>query len=142
MIDVNTWLHKFEWAIEPRIGQLLFQKLAMQKLTPEMIAQFEALSIGNVKTDKDDKPYTMYGDVAVIRMAGTLVKRMSMSSALFGEIGTINIGNAIHVANQDRDVRSIVMQIDSPGGTVDGTAELAGIVADSEKPIVAWMDGT
>lgn len=141
MTDVIAWLHKFEWAIEPRIGRMLFQKLAMQKLTPEMIAQFEALSVGGPKSEKEEKPYTTYGDVAAIRMAGTLVKRRSMSSALFGETGTIDIGNAIHVANRDRDVRSIVLQIDSPGGTVDGTAELGSIVSESEKPIVAWVDG-
>lgn len=140
MTDVIAWLNKFEWAIEPRIGRAIFQKLAMQKLTPEMIAQFEALSIGSPKPSQE-KPYTVHGDVAVIRMAGTLVKRRSMSSALFGEIGTVDIGNAIKQANEDRDVRSILMEIDSPGGTVDGTAELAEIFGDSGKPLVSWIDG-
>ena len=47
-------------------------------------------------------------------------------------------------ALDDPEVQSIVLAIDSPGGTVDGTQTLADMVrsAANEKPIVSWASGT
>ena len=43
----------------------------------------------------------------------------------------------------DPKVRGILLNIDSPGGGIDGTADLAGMIhsARGEKPVVAFTDG-
>lgn len=46
---------------------------------------------------------------------------------------------ALRQAVSDRDVKGIVLDIDSPGGTVEGTAETAAAVAEAstKKPVIA-----
>jgi signal peptide peptidase SppA len=47
------------------------------------------------------------------------------------------------MALDDPNVESIILNIDSPGGTVDGTSELAELIYNSRgiKPVIAWSDG-
>ena len=81
--------------------------------------------------------------VAVIDVDGVLAKRMNLFMAISGGTSTQIIGNQIREALADDEVKSIILNIDSPGGTVDGTAELANLIFESrgDKPIVAFVDG-
>jgi signal peptide peptidase SppA len=74
--------------------------------------------------------------VAIIPVLGTMNKRGDMCS-----YGTKDIVAMINQANADPNVGSIVLEIDSPGGAVDGTEELAMAVKNSAKPVVAFIDG-
>lgn len=58
-----------------------------------------------------------------------------------GSPGSQSIQQAVRAANQDNSVESIVLWIDSPGGQVDGTANLADEIKNSSKPVVAFADG-
>jgi signal peptide peptidase SppA len=53
------------------------------------------------------------------------------------------IGEAFRSAVADTQIRSILLCIDSPGGTVDGTQELANIIYNGkgEKNVIAFADG-
>jgi len=44
-------------------------------------------------------------------------------------------------ANASPSIKGIVLQIDSPGGAVDGTQQLANKIKSSAKPIVAFVNG-
>lgn len=55
--------------------------------------------------------------------------------------GSQTIQQAVRAANQDSSIESIVLWIDSPGGQVDGTANLAAEVKASSKPVIAFADG-
>lgn len=74
--------------------------------------------------------------IAIIPMEGVLTKRASW----FGT-GYRQVGNWIGQANSDPEVSAIVLQVDSPGGTVDGNEELTRLVAMSPKPIITFVDG-
>jgi protease-4 len=74
--------------------------------------------------------------VAVIPVQGTIQKRGGMCST-----GTKQLAQMLASANADSQVGSIVLDIDSPGGAVDGTEEFANLVAASRKPVVAHIDG-
>jgi protease-4 len=54
---------------------------------------------------------------------------------------TKDVMSWISQANADPNVSAIVLVVDSPGGSVDGTEELAQAVQLSQKPVVAWVDG-
>ena len=74
--------------------------------------------------------------VAVIPIQGTVQKRGGYCS-----LGTKDLVAQLSAANRDPEISAIVLDIDSPGGQVDGTEELAQAVALSGKPVVAYIDG-
>lgn len=77
------------------------------------------------------------GSVGIIKVHGSLTKE----NQCCGPIGMATIGAIIKNANARQNISSIVLDIDSPGGTVDGTIELANIIKYSKKPIVAFYNG-
>ena len=81
--------------------------------------------------------------VAIIALDGVLAKRMNLLQRISGGSSTQLIERDIKSALADPAVRGILLVIDSPGGTVDGTQELAALVREGaeQKPIVAWSDG-
>jgi len=86
------------------------------------------------------------GRIAVIPVTGLLMKRpTSFERRLFGASSTSMTGAAIQSAALDKGIDSILLWVDSPGGTVDGTAELADTVVAASKKYkkrtVAHIDG-
>lgn len=82
---------------------------------------------------------TIQDNVAVIRANGTLMKQASSFSA---GTSTVLLRQAIKSAAQNEAVGSILLAIESPGGTAAGTYELAEIIAKygKQKPIIAHVE--
>jgi protease-4 len=74
--------------------------------------------------------------IAMISLVGVVMKYDTMCA-----YGTKSVAQAIVEANENPDVKGIVLNIDSPGGSVAGTEELANVIAGSDKPVVAYIDG-
>jgi len=76
--------------------------------------------------------------VAVIKAAGTLMKAQSS----MGGTSTVQLRRDVRAASNDPNVSAILLAIDSPGGTVAGTADLAADVkaARKKKPVWAHVD--
>ena len=81
--------------------------------------------------------------VAVINAIGVIGKRMNLMTRISGGVSTEMLGKDILQALDDPNVKSIILNVDSPGGTVDGTQELANMIYDNRdrKPIVTFSDG-
>ena len=81
--------------------------------------------------------------VQVIPVRGVMAKRMNLFAAISGGMSTEKIGKQIQDAVLDNSVRGILLDIDSPGGAVDGSFALAESVfqARGKKPIIAFADG-
>lgn len=92
----------------------------------------------------DQKAYDIIDGVAVLPIEGVIAKRMNLFSQISGGASSQLIGSYLQDALADPAVHSIILAIDSPGGTVDGTQTLADAVyaARNEKPIVALGSGT
>ena len=93
--------------------------------------------------DKDTKPYAIQDGIATIDVKGPLIKRASGFLAfLFGIRGMEQIGDDFKLAVDDNDVSGIFLNIDSPGGSADGTFTLANTIyqARGKKPIMAFGD--
>jgi len=90
-------------------------------------------------------PYQMRpGGVARIEISGLMLQRPGFLARLFlGAVDTVELAAAVEEAGRDASVRSILLTINSPGGAVHGTAELAAAVASAArtKPVVALTDG-
>ena len=93
-------------------------------------------SIGEAPERTIDQPEDKPQDqVAHVPIWGTMTKRGGMSAD-----GTQSISNKIQSANNDDSVVSILLDIESGGGTVDGMAALGESIKESRKPVVAYVD--
>jgi len=79
------------------------------------------------------------GAIAVIPVHGTIVQRSSQIDICEGGTSTEYVGAALQQALADETIAQILLDVDSPGGSVFGVAELADEIraARAQKPIVA-----
>ena len=87
--------------------------------------------------------YEILDGVAVIPIMGTISKRMNMLSEFSGGTSSELIRKDLEAALRDRSVSAIMLDIESPGGSVDGTAALSDFIFQSrgQKPIIAFANG-
>jgi signal peptide peptidase SppA len=83
--------------------------------------------------------YEVHDGVAVIEMSGTLMKSVEPST---GGTSMAYVRRDIRNATRDSAVKSIILKIDSPGGTVKGMDDLALEVknANAKKKVVAYIE--
>ena len=138
IIDVLT----SPWAIVPaklfEIQEIYRTHLRGDKIDIEAIEAKTGAPLKN-----ETKSYQVVNETAVIPIHGVIAKRMNLFTQISGGVSTQIIGNDIKNALADDSIKSILLDIDSPGGTVDGTQELADIVfaGREKKPIIAYSDG-
>lgn len=82
------------------------------------------------------------GLVAVIPLHGVMAQRRMPGASTGGGASTEAVGRAVDKAAADPNIKTIIMDIDSPGGSVAGTRELAARVraARDAKPVIAQVD--
>jgi ClpP class serine protease len=72
--------------------------------------------------------------IASVRVHGPLMRQPDLFSVLlFGATDMDQVSAAISEAVEREDVDALLLDIDSPGGTVNGTPELGQTVADAAK---------
>ncbi len=142
------------WAIDFRFAEA-------HKHVPNML--FSGLDIDtreNLKQDKRTipylisdarKPYTQSfidfsespeNSIAVIPVIGPLMK-YDIEDCGMVTIGMASLGRNIQDAADNPNISAIILYMDTPGGTVDGTQGLADIVAKANmvKPVITFVDG-
>lgn len=141
--SIQSILNENSWMMEPTaLEQFMYQvhqniTFKEENIKPEMFGL-------TIVDDDDTKPYRMDGSIAVIEIRGSLLKRASGFLAfLFGVGGMETIGKSFKKAIVDSEVKGIFLDTDSPGGSADGTFDLADIVyaGRGQKPILAFADG-
>lgn len=134
------------WAILPEMyGQMLaiYDRWARgEKLTPELRADIEA-AIGKPLRNEETRYMVTPEGVAVIPVQGVISKRLGMFADISGGASTQLIAADFREALGRADVKAILFDVDSPGGAVDGTQELALEIfqARGQKPMATFADG-
>jgi signal peptide peptidase SppA len=79
------------------------------------------------------------GDIAVIRLAGFITQKPSLFSFLFGGTSAEAFAREVTAAMREPSVGAVVLDVDSPGGSVFGVPEAATAIRASRgsKPLVA-----
>lgn len=128
------------WAIHPKKMEEIAAFIE-NRMSGEKTEDFLAAAEQNEPTPESG--YEVKDGVAVIEVYGVLSKRMNMLTRFSGGTSTEKLAEAIKQAAADPEVDAILLDIDSPGGTVDGTKEVADIVYATrfEKPVVAYANG-
>jgi protease-4 len=76
------------------------------------------------------------GGVLILPMIGAITRYGDMCSW-----GAEDYAAWIMEANQDPSISAIVLEVNGPGGEVDGTEMLGEVIRQSQKPIVAYVAG-
>ncbi len=82
--------------------------------------------------------------IGVVAIDGLILRKPDLFARVFlGAISSEDIGDALRQAGERPDIKAVFLDIDSPGGTVAGTPELAAAVAslNARKPVYAFSSG-
>lgn len=132
--------HFGHWMMEEKRFSQLYHVIMSENIT------FGSDS-GPVKADKHDPDedrrdadvFEMFGDIMIIPIEGTIMRAESS----FGGVSSVQIRRIIRGAANNPEIKGIMLKIDSPGGTVAGTDELAQEIraANLIKPVHTHVDG-
>ena len=138
LLDVLT----APWAIQPakllEIQAIYATHLRGEKIDIAAVEQ----RLGR-PLDNQAKAYDVIDGVAIIPMEGVLAKRANLFMQISGGTSTQLLERDLRAALADNAVHSIILSIDSPGGSVDGTMTLANAISQGKatKPIVTLASG-
>lgn len=120
--DLLTALAREPWAMLPdRLVQLT-----------ALAAAGDDVELAEVLAATKPKPAPQAGSIAVIPVYGVLYPRS------FWGLGTVQLRNLVNQAVADPNIAGILLDIDSPGGSVYGTAELADAIHAARKVKPVW----
>lgn len=123
------------WAITPASLNVILN-IANRNNVPEAIT----LSKGN----KEQGSITsIKNGVAVIPIMGPIFPRASIFNSISGATSVDILAKELKQSVENDEVKSIILDIDSPGGAVTGIAEFSQMIFDArgKKPITAVVDG-
>ena len=127
------------WAIHPakldEIQTFIDARLANPQATLDVVVG----KSGNRASDS----YEIRDGVAIIPVYGVLEKRANLFMRMSGGTSTQILKRDIQAALNDPAVQSILFDVDSPGGSVDGTKAVADFIFESrgKKPMLAFANG-
>ena len=123
------------WSLEPSTFRAILDSLHSHK--PGQ--QIEAIHSDDQSETISD--YDAQG-IAVIPIHGIIGHRLNQMEMLCGGCSIDHVGQLVDMAADDENIHSIILDIDSPGGTITGLPELSAKITAVEKPIVAFTDSS
>ena len=116
-------LHKQPWLITPEAFGVIYsaaQSFFKEGIPSTLQAESQLLSVD--------------GGIGTVFLRGPMMRNPDVIDQLvFGATDTEEVMAAVHEAAEREDVQAILLDIDSPGGSVNGTPELAAAVSAAAK---------
>lgn len=134
------------WAIEPAFADRALGVLEARLYGDRPDAEELEARLSRQRGQPDGGVADRDGAVSVIPVRGVISQRASMIEDISPGAGTSaeRIESQMRDAYASRDVKAIVLDIDSPGGAAAGTPEAADVIRSyrgGEKPIIAQVHG-
>lgn len=125
------------WAITETALQTILDIAARENEAPEAVASRLGKELQNSHTT------TERDGVAIIPVTGPLFRYANLFTQISGASSYEILAQDFAAALNDPAIKGIILDIDSPGGEVNGCAELAGMIfeARGRKPILAYASG-
>lgn len=85
------------------------------------------------------------GDIGIINIGGPLLSHSNEMTRWFGLVGYPDIREALVEAANNSDVKEILLNIDSPGGSANGVEDISTLISSVRsdfKPVHAYTSGT
>ena len=123
------------WAIEPSMLDTIRSIALRENESVEAVESRLGRPLQNARA------VTLRGDVAVIPVTGPIFRYANLMTEISGATSIDILAKDFNAALDDPAVKSIVLNLDSPGGQVTGIADFAAMVRAAHKPVVAFIDG-
>ena len=130
-------LNKTIWAITPEMMGTMADIARESRKTCDAIAR----EMG--KDMKDANAASIRDGVAVIKVSGPLFRYANLMTRICGATFYELLAQDFNKAVQNPNIKGILLDIDSPGGEVNGCSELSDMIyqARGTKPIIAYASG-
>jgi len=129
------------WLIRPEKGRQILEFLQIRN--SGVVFSAEAVAARTEERTKRDIFYQVVGSTAVIPVHGIISQRVDMFTHVSADgSSTQRISQDFDAAMADKDVKAIVLDIDSPGGSSFGVQELSDKIynARGKKPIISVVN--
>ena len=105
----------------------------------------EAINKYSGQTDYKTYDVTYHGNVGIIHISGIISRHTDMFAQFFGlgSASVENIAKDFQSLLDNEEVKSIILDFDTPGGAITGVNELSEIIYNARgiKPIKAYVTG-
>jgi ClpP class serine protease len=131
---VNPVIQHREWLIQPD---------ALHAISASYQAQAERAGIFSHQSQQNSL-LSVEDGIGVVAIEGPILRKADLFAKMFyGATSSEEIAEALQEISGRDDIKAVLLNIDSPGGTVAGTPELANAVAalDKKKPVYAFSSG-
>jgi signal peptide peptidase SppA len=127
-----------QWAIQPDVLENWCQILDAKLSGHSIPAEFTA-AIGKERAGEQEEPFIRDGNIAIVPLVGTLVKANSWFSC---DATYAAFKQDLLAAERAKGIDAIVIDGDTPGGTVAGVVETGDFLAqlNQRKPLFGWVD--
>ena len=125
------------WAITETALHTILEVAARENESPEAVAAKLGRELQNTYN------VTMRDGVAIIPVTGPLFRYANIFTSISGASSYELIAKDFIASLENPQIKAIILDIDSPGGEVNGVAELASMIFDARgtKPIIAYASG-
>lgn len=120
------------WMIEPGKGRQLAAILT-RRANGVKASEEDLAAVRGTAAARKSAVRRPAGSVALIPLIGVMTQRADLFADVSGMASTEAVGRAVDEAVADPGVEAIVLDVDSPGGSVFGTRELADKVYEAAK---------
>lgn len=128
------------WAITPAALEVILDIASRERLSAE---ELRALEVEAGKKFDNARIAHKRGSVGVVPVSGPIFRHASLMTRLSGATAVSDVAADIKMLADEEEVKSILLNIGSPGGEVAGIEELAVYIrqVDRKKPVAAYVDG-
>lgn len=91
--------------------------------------------------EEQSRLLSVYDNVAVVDIKGSLTNRESYWNRFFGAVAYSEIKHAI-IQAVESDAQALVLDIDSPGGSVNGMSEIGEFISNLQIPTFSYSSGS
>lgn len=127
------------WLIEPSSHRVLSGILEAHMRGGDIEQHARAIGAAiKAEEDADEAPYAILDGVAVIPLSGVIGRKVGTLEKSSGVTDVDAFAEAVKMADADPNCKALLLDIDSPGGTVGGVQSAADTVRNVGKPCIAF----
>lgn len=123
------------WAIQPHMLETIAAIAQRENETPEAVAARLGRPLQNTRT------VTERDGVAIVPVSGPIMRYANLFTEISGATSLEVLSRDFNAALTNPAIKSIVLDLDSPGGQATGISEFAQMVRAANKPVVAYVGG-
>lgn len=138
LLNIYNRMTSAPWLITSDALQTIISVANRENESPQAVAARLGRELDNTYSVE------MRGSTAVIPVNGPLFRHANLFTAISGATSYDLLARDFQAALDNPSVETVLLNIDSPGGDVNGLSELANMVyqARGQKKVVAYIGGT